>query len=85
MLARNVAAGPPQARGRVVGLWPGGRSLSTPYAEPQGEAEHEMAALLAQLLGFDRIGRDDDFFELGGDSLLGTQFISKLNGVSAAG
>src|SRR5262249_21649811 len=53
--------------------------LSTPYAEPRGEAEREMAALLARLFGFDRIGRDDDFFEFGGDSLLGIQFISNIN------
>src|SRR5207302_3221027 len=59
---------------------PAGRpSLSTPYAAPLGEAEREMAALLEQMLGIDGLGRDDDFFELGGDSLLGTQFVSKIN------
>ena len=78
LLARSVAAAPSQARA-VSGALARRPVLSTPYAEPQGETEYEMAALLAQLIGFDRIGRDDDFFELGGDSLLGTQFISKLN------
>ena len=78
LLARNVAAGMPEAPA-AHGTSAVRPSLSTAYAEPQSDAEHQMAVLLARLLGFERIGRDDDFFELGGDSLLGTQFISQLN------
>jgi amino acid adenylation domain-containing protein/non-ribosomal peptide synthase protein (TIGR01720 family) len=54
-------------------------TLSKPYVAPADGAEREIATLLAQLLGFDRVGRDDDFFELGGDSLLGSQFVSRIN------
>jgi amino acid adenylation domain-containing protein len=77
LLARNAAASAPESSARSsAAVRP---AMSTPFAEPQGKAECAMAAVLAQLLGFDRIGRDDDFFDLGGDSLLGTQFISKVN------
>jgi len=32
-----------------------------------------------KLLGIKKIGIDDDFFELGGDSLLASRLISRLN------
>ena len=78
LLAHTSAASLPEAETRRSNLV-ARPSLSIPYAAPQGEAEREMAALLERLLGVDRLGRDDDFFELGGDSLLGTQFVSNIN------
>ena len=39
-----------------------------PYREPTGH-EADVAALFAEILGVDRVGLDDDFFDLGGDSL----------------
>jgi len=45
---------------------------------PQSEVEHWLAALLTNLLGVDRIGRDDNFFRLGGHSLMGAQLITKI-------
>jgi acyl carrier protein len=38
-----------------------------------------MAGLWAELLGVDRVGVQDSFFELGGDSLLGVQLVARLN------
>ena len=78
LLAPNSAAGAGEVDAGRGGL-AARPLLSTPYAEAKGDAERGMAALLAQLLGFDRIGRGDDFFELGGELLLGTQFISRVN------
>jgi amino acid adenylation domain-containing protein len=44
----------------------------------QSEVERWLAALLTNLLGQDRIGRDDNFFRLGGHSLMGAQLIAKI-------
>ncbi|MGY2288218.1 amino acid adenylation domain-containing protein [Pseudomonas sp. SDO528_S397] len=40
------------------------------YAAPQGEVEQQLARIWATLLGVERVGREDNFFERGGDSLL---------------
>lgn len=45
------------------------------YAE---KLEEDMAAIWAAILDVDAIGRDDDFFAMGGDSLLIAQVISKM-------
>jgi amino acid adenylation domain-containing protein len=53
--------------------------LQTAFVAPRDPAEREIAALWQDLLGVDEIGIDDDFFALGGHSLLGTQLLSRLN------
>ena len=45
-------------------------ALSTDYSPPSTPDEQILAAVWAEILGLDAIGTDDDFFELGGDSLL---------------
>ena len=45
---------------------------------PRDEVERAVAAAFAQLLGLDGVGRDDDFFLLGGDSLLVTELQQRL-------
>ena len=37
-----------------------------------------MAAIVAALLGLQRVGMEDNFFYLGGNSLFGTQVIARL-------
>jgi amino acid adenylation domain-containing protein len=44
---------------------------------PQGAAEEAIAALWAELLKRPRIARNGNFFALGGDSLLATQFVEQ--------
>jgi aspartate racemase len=51
---------------------------STP---PVGAVETAVADLWARLLGRERVGRDDDFFDLGGDSLLATRCAVQLGEV----
>ncbi|MFY1831620.1 SDR family NAD(P)-dependent oxidoreductase [Myxococcus fulvus] len=53
--------------------------LGNTYERPRGETEESLAPLWQELLGIDGIGATDDFFELGGDSLIGTQLISRVN------
>lgn len=48
------------------------------YDPPQSEIEQWLADLLTSLLGVKRISRDDNFFRLGGHSLLGAQLIAKI-------
>ena len=44
--------------------------IGTPFVAPRTERESLLAGIWAELLEFDEIGVHDDFFELGGDSLL---------------
>lgn len=48
------------------------------FAAPQSGIESWLAHLLISLLGVPRIGRNDNFFRLGGHSLLGAQLIAKI-------
>ncbi|TWP54158.1 amino acid adenylation domain-containing protein [Lentzea tibetensis] len=53
-------------------------ALSTPYERPVRPIEIRIAEILADLLGIDRVGRHDDFVELGGDSLLAVRAAVRL-------
>ncbi len=44
--------------------------LAQPFEEPRNEAERQVCEAFARALGVDPIGRNDNFFDLGGDSLL---------------
>jgi amino acid adenylation domain-containing protein len=44
-------------------------SLSTPYAPPASDLEAELVGIWESVLGVTPVGIDDDFFDLGGDSL----------------
>src|SRR5262249_38727991 len=43
--------------------------IAVPFAPPEGAAEERIAAVWRRRLGLAEIGRDDSFFDLGGDSL----------------
>ena len=47
------------------------------YQPPRGDAEIALAGIWAQVLGLERVGRDDNFFEIGGDSILSLQIVSR--------
>jgi amino acid adenylation domain-containing protein len=48
------------------------------FLNPRTSTEQRIAAIVAQLLGLERVGVNDNFFYLGGNSLFGTQVISRL-------
>ncbi|WP_319451188.1 MULTISPECIES: non-ribosomal peptide synthetase, partial [unclassified Mycobacterium] len=62
------------------------RALPTPeytagdhYRAPTNAVEEILAGIYAQMLGLDRVGIDDSFFDLGGDSLSAMRVIAAIN------
>ncbi|HEX6861738.1 MAG TPA: condensation domain-containing protein, partial [Thermoanaerobaculia bacterium] len=49
------------------------------YVAPRDEKEEFFCELWKELLGLERVGINDDFFELGGDSLLVIRVVTKAN------
>ncbi|MFF2554018.1 amino acid adenylation domain-containing protein [Nocardia sp. NPDC058058] len=54
------------------------------YREPRPGTEQIVAETFADLLGAGQVGADDDFFELGGNSLLATRLAARLRAVAHA-
>jgi mycobactin phenyloxazoline synthetase len=52
----------------------GGRA----YVAPRTNVEKVLARIVADVLGVERVGADDDFFALSGDSVLATSVIARL-------
>ncbi len=48
------------------------------FRAPRSDAEKTVAAVYAEVLGIERVGLDDDFFELGGNSLVATQVVTRV-------
>ena len=53
------------------------------YVAPRDEVEEQLAAIFGAVLGLDRVGVHSDFFELGGDSLLAVQTLSRVKAAFA--
>nr|WP_252980619.1 non-ribosomal peptide synthetase [Delftia acidovorans] len=47
------------------------------YEAPQGDVEAMLAGIWEEVLELDRVGRSDNFFMLGGDSILSLQIVSR--------
>ncbi|MDT5047207.1 MAG: hypothetical protein QOC63_4789, partial [Mycobacterium sp.] len=47
------------------------------YRAPASASEEILAGIYAQVLGIDRVGVDESFFELGGDSILAMQVVAR--------
>jgi acyl-CoA synthetase (AMP-forming)/AMP-acid ligase II/acyl carrier protein len=57
---------------------PANTLASTRYRAPNSAVESRVAAIVESLLGIKGVGIDDNFFLLGGHSLLGTQLVLRL-------
>lgn len=53
--------------------------LAAAYAAPRGDLENRLCAIFALTLGLDTVGRDDNFFDLGGSSLLATRAMTRVH------
>ncbi|MEV0293119.1 thioesterase domain-containing protein, partial [Nocardia sp. NPDC050710] len=58
--------------------------VERPYREPATPLERAVAEVFADVLGVERVGVDDDFFALGGTSLVATKAVSRLRTVTGA-
>jgi amino acid adenylation domain-containing protein/non-ribosomal peptide synthase protein (TIGR01720 family) len=68
-LDRRALPAPDPAEGRGEGA----------AVEPRNSTEEALAAIWRELLGVERVGIHDDFFELGGDSILSIQIVARAN------
>ena len=53
-------------------------AAGTEYRDPTTPTERRVAALFSALLGHDRVGVDDSFFDLGGHSLVATKLVTAI-------
>lgn len=77
-LKRLAAADParPDSQ-RANSLYPRA-NLAQAFVAPRTEAEIRIADIWQQVLGLEQVGADDNFFDLGGNSLLATQLVTRL-------
>ena len=54
------------------------RHVVAAYVPPSSDAERSIAHIFSEIMGFEP-GIDDDFFELGGDSLVAARMLSRLS------
>ena len=52
--------------------------LATPLVAPTTEVESKLAAIWEDVLSLDRVGVNDNFFDLGGHSLAATRVVSQV-------
>jgi acyl carrier protein len=52
--------------------------LSSAYVPPQDDLEEMLAVIWADILGLDRVGVNDNFFDLGGHSLAAMRIVSRV-------
>ena len=53
-------------------------TLSSSYAEPRSDLERKIAAIWEDILGVSPVGINDNFFDLGGNSLTGIDLMARL-------
>ncbi len=53
-------------------------NLRTPYVAPRNSVEEQLASIWQAALGVERVGIHDQFFELGGNSLIGMSVVARI-------
>lgn len=65
-------------RKALDGILPLATIADGPLVAPRNEAEHEIHDIWCEMLGVDRVGVDQDFFQIGGHSLTATRMWARL-------
>src|SRR5262247_1462910 len=80
VLLDDLPVGPTGKVDRLALPAPGSDDLESGrgYVAPRTETEAAVAAIWAAVLGLAQVGVEDNFFEMGGHSLLTTQVISRI-------
>ncbi len=52
-------------------------NIPTPYVAPTSELARRLAEIWQAALGIEQVGLDDNFFDLGGDSIIGIQLVAR--------
>ncbi|MEU2665523.1 amino acid adenylation domain-containing protein [Micromonospora sp. NPDC007220] len=73
-LDRRALPTPDRTRGAAQGA----------YVAPRDDREEGLTEVWAQVLGIDRVGLNDDFFQLGGNSLLAIRLLARLQDLGIA-
>ncbi|MGZ4134567.1 MAG: SDR family oxidoreductase, partial [Tumebacillaceae bacterium] len=76
--AASASAGASQTAGAKPGQGHARPNLHNAYVAPRDESEEAIAEIFQELLGIEPIGIHDNFFQLGGNSLIGTQLVTRL-------
>lgn len=76
--APNPRGGAPAAVAPEASGFHARPALPNAYVAPQTDTERLVAGIWSELLGIDAVGAEDNFFDLGGDSLIGTQVLTRL-------
>ncbi len=71
-------------RAALIAMEASGGGTARTYIAPQSQAEAQLAEIWAEVLGIERIGSGDNFFDLGGDSILALRVVglSRLAGLN---
>ncbi|GGS14632.1 hypothetical protein GCM10010252_62640 [Streptomyces aureoverticillatus] len=59
---------------------PGDRHLDTPYTAPRNDQERVLCAIFAEVLDVQQVGVDDEFMDLGGNSLSAARVATRVLG-----